>query len=85
MVEEAIRALRANTRIVRIYNPSTKRSSLHGRKRQAGRKLLGLSDREFVALGVANWKAEKEWEIFWKSPTPALNSLLFGSAAVRLE
>jgi 1,2-diacylglycerol-3-alpha-glucose alpha-1,2-galactosyltransferase len=60
MVEEAIRALRADTRIVRIYNPiNEEKFAPSAEKRRAGRRLLGLSDREFVVLGAGQLEGRK--------------------------
>jgi 1,2-diacylglycerol-3-alpha-glucose alpha-1,2-galactosyltransferase len=60
MVEEAIRDLRADTRIVRIYNPiHEEKFSPTVEKRQTGRMLLGLSDREFMVLGVGQLESRK--------------------------
>ncbi len=65
MVEEAIRALKANTRIVRIYNPiPMEKYRPSPEKRAAGRSLLGLKDDEFVVLGVGQLQARKGVEDF---------------------
>jgi len=60
MVEKAILDTGAKTRIVRIYNPVHidlwKRTF---ENRTAGRKMLGLSDKEFVVLGVGQLTGRK--------------------------
>ena len=65
MVEQAIRELGVKTRIVRIYNPviieKWKRTEA---KRKEGRELLGLSENEFVVLGVGQLEGRKGVEDF---------------------
>jgi 1,2-diacylglycerol-3-alpha-glucose alpha-1,2-galactosyltransferase len=60
MVEKAILETGARTRIVRIYNPvhidTWKRSD---EKRRTGRRILGLSDDEFVVIGVGQLLGRK--------------------------
>ena len=65
MVAIAVRDLKADTRIVRIPNP------IHADKfepkpelRAAGRKLFGLSDGDFVVLGVGQLEGRKGVEDF---------------------
>jgi len=65
MVEDAIRALKAKTRIVRIFNPvHLEKWAPSPERRAEGRKLLGLSDKEFVVLGVGQLEARKGVEDF---------------------
>ncbi len=65
MVEEAIRALKAKTRIVRIYNPiPMEKYQPTPEKRAAGRALLGLKEDDFVVLGVGQLQARKGVEDF---------------------
>jgi 1,2-diacylglycerol-3-alpha-glucose alpha-1,2-galactosyltransferase len=60
MVEEAIRDLCADARIVRIYNPiHVEKFAPAIEKRRAGRGLLGLSDGEFVVLGAGQLENRK--------------------------
>ena len=65
MVEQVIKNLGVKSRIVRIYNPidvdNWKRTS---EKRIAGRKLLGVSDNDFVILGVGQLQSRKGVEDF---------------------
>jgi len=64
-VEEAIRELGADTRIVRIYNPipvETWRRT--NENREKGRKMLGIGKDEFVVLGVGQLQARKGVEDF---------------------
>jgi 1,2-diacylglycerol-3-alpha-glucose alpha-1,2-galactosyltransferase len=65
MVEKAIRDTGAKTRIVKIYNPihveKWKRSE---ERRKTGRKMLGLSDKDFVVLGVGQIEGRKGIEDF---------------------
>ena len=60
MVEQAIKDLGVDTRIVKIYNPvhieKWKRTS---EKRTEGRKILGLSDTDFIVLGVGQLEGRK--------------------------
>ncbi|MDP4292629.1 MAG: glycosyltransferase family 4 protein [Bacteroidota bacterium] len=64
-VEKAIRDLGVRTRIVRINNPlmveKWKRTEA---KRRAGRKIMGLSDHDFVVLGVGQLQGRKGVEDF---------------------
>jgi 1,2-diacylglycerol-3-alpha-glucose alpha-1,2-galactosyltransferase len=65
MVEDAIRALHAKTRIVRIFNPIHKDKFAPTPERRAeGRKLLGLTPDEFVVLGVGQLEGRKGVEDF---------------------
>jgi 1,2-diacylglycerol-3-alpha-glucose alpha-1,2-galactosyltransferase len=65
MVEKAIRALKAKTRIVRIYNPiHADKYSPTPERRAQGRKLLGLSEDGFVILGVGQLEGRKGVEDF---------------------
>lgn len=60
MVEKAILDLKAKTRIVRINNPiHVDKFAPTPERRRAGRKLLGLSDRKFVILGVGQLEGRK--------------------------
>lgn len=65
MVEKAIKETGAETRIVRIYNPIHieiwKRTA---EMRLKGRQILGLSNDEFVALGVGQLQGRKGVEDF---------------------
>jgi len=65
MVEKAIIETGAKTRIVRIYNPVHidiwKRTE---EKRKKGRQTLGLSENEFVVLGVGQVEGRKGVEDF---------------------
>jgi 1,2-diacylglycerol-3-alpha-glucose alpha-1,2-galactosyltransferase len=64
-VEDAIRALKAKTRIVRIFNPINKEMfAPTPERREAGRKLLGLPDKEVVAMGVGQLEGRKGVEDF---------------------
>jgi 1,2-diacylglycerol-3-alpha-glucose alpha-1,2-galactosyltransferase len=64
-VEEALRELGVKSRLVRIYNPvHLEKWAPTPEKRSAGRKLLGLSDKEFVVLGVGQLEARKGVEDF---------------------
>ncbi|MGB8489817.1 MAG: glycosyltransferase family 4 protein [Bacteroidales bacterium] len=60
MVEKAIEATGAKTRVVRIYNPINigfwKRTE---EMRSLGRRLLGIGENEFVVLGVGQLQARK--------------------------
>jgi 1,2-diacylglycerol-3-alpha-glucose alpha-1,2-galactosyltransferase len=60
MVEKAIIATNAKTKIVKIYNPvniETWRRTVENRKK--GRQMLGLADNEFVVLGVGQLAGRK--------------------------
>jgi len=65
MVEKAIRDTGAKTTVVKIYNPIDiefwKRTE---ERRREGRKLLGLSDNDFVVLGVGQLQGRKGVEVF---------------------
>ena len=65
MVEDAILDLGAKTEVVRIFNPINidkwKRTDENRRK---GRELLGLSEHNFVVLGVGQLQARKGVEDF---------------------
>jgi len=65
MVEEAIIQTGAKTEIVRIFNPINidkwKRTPA---MRKQGREMLGLSDKDFVVLGVGQLQARKGVEDF---------------------
>jgi 1,2-diacylglycerol-3-alpha-glucose alpha-1,2-galactosyltransferase len=64
-VEEALRELGVKSSLVRIYNPvHLEKWAPTPEKRSAGRKLLGLSDKEFVVLGVGQLEARKGVEDF---------------------
>jgi 1,2-diacylglycerol-3-alpha-glucose alpha-1,2-galactosyltransferase len=64
-VEEAIEESGANTRIVRIYNPiPVDRWKRTAENRKKGREMLGLSETEFVVLGVGQLQARKGVEDF---------------------
>lgn len=64
-VEEAIRELKAKTRIVRINNPiHREKFAPTPEKRAAGRRLLGLKDDAFVVLGVGQLEGRKGVEDF---------------------
>jgi len=64
-VERAIKQLNANTNIVRIYNPvHIEKWERTPENRIKGRKLLGLSDSDFVVLGVGQLQARKGVEDF---------------------
>ncbi len=65
MVEEAIREVKARTRIVRISNPiRMERFAPTPERRAAGRQMLGLSKSEFVVLGVGQLEGRKGVEDF---------------------
>ncbi len=65
MVESAIRELKADTRIVRINNPiPVDKFAPSPELRAPGRKLLGLSDKAFVVLGVGQLEGRKGVEDF---------------------
>jgi 1,2-diacylglycerol-3-alpha-glucose alpha-1,2-galactosyltransferase len=65
MVEQAIKDLGVKTRIVKIYNPvildEWKRTL---ERRKIGREMLGISDNEFVVLGVGQLEGRKGVEDF---------------------
>lgn len=64
-VEQAIIETGAKTEIVRIYNPiPVDRWKNTPEKRAMGRKMLGLTDDEFVVLGVGQLQARKGVEDF---------------------
>jgi 1,2-diacylglycerol-3-alpha-glucose alpha-1,2-galactosyltransferase len=65
MVERAILATGARTRIVRIYNPvhiETWRRTNENRRK--GRQMLGLTEKEFVVLGAGQLSGRKGVEDF---------------------
>jgi 1,2-diacylglycerol-3-alpha-glucose alpha-1,2-galactosyltransferase len=65
MVEEAIKQTGAKTEIVRIFNPvNIDKWKRTPENRQKGRELLGLSDTDFVVLGVGQLQARKGVEDF---------------------
>jgi 1,2-diacylglycerol-3-alpha-glucose alpha-1,2-galactosyltransferase len=65
MVEEAIRSLNAETRIARIFNPiHSEKFASAPERRIAGRKKLGLLEKEFVVLGVGQLEGRKGVEDF---------------------
>jgi 1,2-diacylglycerol-3-alpha-glucose alpha-1,2-galactosyltransferase len=65
MVENAILELGAKTEIVRIFNPiNTEKWKRTPENRKKGRELLGLSENEFVVLGVGQLQARKGVEDF---------------------
>ena len=60
MVEKAIKESGAQTRIVNIYNPvHTELWKRSEEKRKRGRKILGLTEDEFVVLGVGQLTGRK--------------------------
>jgi len=60
MVEKAIRETGADTRIVKINNPvNTEIWKRTDEKRKRGRQILGLSDDDFVVLGVGQLEKRK--------------------------
>jgi len=65
MVEQAIKDLGVKTRIVKIYNPVIldiwKRTA---ERRKIGREMLGISENEFVVLGVGQLEGRKGVEDF---------------------
>jgi len=64
-VEEVILESGAKTRIERIYNPlSVEKWQSTPEKQKKGREMLGLSDNEFVVLGVGQLIARKGVEDF---------------------
>ncbi|HLP05532.1 MAG TPA: glycosyltransferase family 4 protein [Paludibacter sp.] len=65
MVEEAIKQTGAKTEIVRIFNPiNTEKWKRTPENRKKGRAMLGISDGEFVVLGVGQLQARKGVEDF---------------------
>lgn len=65
MVEQAIKGLGVKTRIVKIYNPViTEKWKRTADRRKEGREMLGLSDSEFVVLGVGQLEGRKGVEDF---------------------
>jgi 1,2-diacylglycerol-3-alpha-glucose alpha-1,2-galactosyltransferase len=65
MVEKAIIDTGARTRIVRIYNPvHTYTWRRTEEKRKKGREMLGISENEFVVLGVGQLEGRKGVEDF---------------------
>jgi 1,2-diacylglycerol-3-alpha-glucose alpha-1,2-galactosyltransferase len=65
MVEKAIRETGADTRIVKIYNPiNTEIWKRTEEKRVEGRKILGLSNNDYVVLGVGQLQGRKGVEDF---------------------
>jgi len=65
MVEKAIRKLKAKTQIVRIFNPiPEEKYAPTPERRSHGRKLLNLSENEFVVLGVGQLEGRKGVEDF---------------------
>jgi 1,2-diacylglycerol-3-alpha-glucose alpha-1,2-galactosyltransferase len=65
MVEKAIRDTGAKTRIVKIYNPvNVEKWKRTEERRTAGRKMIGLSDKDFVVLGVGQIEGRKGVEDF---------------------
>ncbi len=60
MVEKAIAATGAKTRIVRIFNPVHIETWIRTEeKRKEGRKMLGLSEKDFVVLGSGQLTGRK--------------------------
>jgi 1,2-diacylglycerol-3-alpha-glucose alpha-1,2-galactosyltransferase len=65
MVEQGIRELGVNTRIVTIYNPvNIEKWKRTDEMRNEGRRMLGLSDTDFVVLGVGQLQGRKGVEDF---------------------
>lgn len=65
MVEKAIKETGADTRIVKINNPiNTETWKRTEEKRKKGRQILGLSDNDFVVLGVGQLQQRKGVEDF---------------------
>ncbi len=65
MVEEAIKQTGAKTEIVRIFNPiNTEKWKRTPENRKKGREMLGLTDTDFVVLGVGQLQARKGVEDF---------------------
>lgn len=65
MVEEAIKQTGAKTEIVRIFNPiNIDKWKRTPSMRKQGREMLGLSENDFVVLGVGQLQARKGVEDF---------------------
>lgn len=65
MVEKAIRETGADTRIVKIYNPiNTEIWKRTEEKRIEGRRILGISNNDYVVLGVGQLQGRKGVEDF---------------------
>jgi 1,2-diacylglycerol-3-alpha-glucose alpha-1,2-galactosyltransferase len=65
MVEKAIRETGADTRIVKINNPiNTEIWKRTDENRKKGRQILGLSDNDFIVLGVGQLQGRKGVEDF---------------------
>lgn len=65
MVEDAIKQTGAKTEIVRIFNPiNIEKWKRTPENRKKGREMLGLSDDEFVVIGVGQLQARKGVEDF---------------------
>jgi 1,2-diacylglycerol-3-alpha-glucose alpha-1,2-galactosyltransferase len=65
MVEQAIKDLGVKTRIVKIYNPVIlDKWERTAEMRKAGREMLGISDNEFIVLGVGQLEGRKGVEDF---------------------
>ncbi len=65
MVEEAIKQTGAKTEIARIFNPiNIEKWKRTPENRKKGRELLGLSETDFVVLGVGQLQARKGVEDF---------------------
>ena len=72
-VEEAIKETGAKTEIVRIFNPiNIAKWKRTPENRKKGRELLGLTDDEFVVLGVGQLQARKGVEDFIDKKLPVL-------------
>ncbi len=64
-VEKSILETGAKTRIERIYNPlPVENWATSDKKRKEGRKMLGISDNEFIILGVGQLESRKGVEDF---------------------
>ena len=60
MVEEAIKELTSKPKVIRIPNPvPVERWKFSVEKRQKGRALLGVSENEFIVLGVGQLQGRK--------------------------
>jgi len=65
MVEQGIKDLGANTRIVKLSNPiHVEKWKRTAEMRSEGRRMLGLSDTDFVVLGVGQLQGRKGVEDF---------------------
>jgi 1,2-diacylglycerol-3-alpha-glucose alpha-1,2-galactosyltransferase len=65
MVEKAIRETGADTRIVKIYNPiNTEIWKRTEEKRIEGRRILGISNNDYIVLGVGQLQGRKGVEDF---------------------